>query len=241
MLNFPSRNTDPELMDNPNVDKLVLKSVFKDINRSNRLLGGSQSTIKALASVIETHPRESYTIVDMGSGDGETLRQVVLWARKKELHIKCFGIDLSEKGLQIAIELSSDFPEIQYIKRDILSLHDDEITCDILLCSLTMHHFSNNQIPTFLERFSQLARVAVIINDLERSVLAFYLFKAFSTIFIKTEIAKNDGAISIKSGFTKAELCTFSENITTMNHVIQWKWAFRYIWVMTPKMTNQNL
>ncbi|WP_209400496.1 methyltransferase domain-containing protein [Pseudozobellia sp. WGM2] len=241
MLNFPIRNTDPELMDNPNVDELVLEKVFQDINKSNRLLGGIQSTIKALESVIDVYPKESYTILDMGSGDGETLRQVVLWARRKGLIIECFGVDLSEKGLEIAAELSSDFPEIQYLKCDILSLHDDVITCDVLLCSLTMHHFSNHQIPIFLERFTQLAHVAVIINDLERSVLAFYLFKAFSAIFIKTEIARNDGAISIKSGFTKAELHAFSKNITTMKHDIQWKWAFRYVWVMTPKTANQNL
>ena len=240
MLNFSKRNTEPELMDNPSVDEKVLSKVFQDINRSNRVLGGNRITISMLNELITAHPKESYTIIDMGCGDGCILRQVVLWARKREIHVECFGIDLSEKALAIARTKSADFSEIRYLKQDILTLDPRDLGCDILLCTLTMHHFDNQQIPIFLKQFVELAGIGIIINDLQRSPLAYYLFKAISVIFVRTKIAKRDGLVSIQSGFKKSELAEFSENLPSMVHKIQWKWAFRYVWVMTSERLTKS-
>ena len=103
-----------------------------------------------------------------------------------------------------------------------------------------MHHFSNEQIPIFLSQFTNLAKIGVIINDLQRSALAYYLFKGFSAIFIKTKIAKHDGLISIKSGFKKKDLITFSKDLSHSAHTINWKWAFRYVWVMQTTQLSQS-
>ena len=235
MADFSTRNTDAELMDDPLVEEKVLKKVFEDINRSNRLLSGNRVTIQSVAKLVADYPQESYTILDVGCGDGTMLRKLVLWARNRKIKIKCVGIDLSEKGLTIADEMSQHFPEIRYLKQDILNLEPAHLHCDILLCTLTMHHFLNHQIPVFLGKFGKLAHIAVVINDLHRSALAYYLFNVFSLIFVRTEIAKRDGLISIQSGFTKSELIAFSRNLPLLGHDIKWKWAFRYVWVMRTK------
>lgn len=235
MLDFSTRNRDSELMDDPLVEDMVLKKVFEDINRTSRLLSGNNVTIGSMAKLVADYPQESYTILDVGCGDGTMLRKLVLWARKRGIKMECIGVDLSEKGLTIAKEMSEHFPEIRYLKQDILKLDPANLHCDILLCTLTMHHFLNHQIPVFLEKFGKLAHIAVVINDLQRSVLAYYLFKVFSLIFVRTAIAKHDGLISIQSGFTKSELIAFSRNLPLIAHDIKWKWAFRYVWVMRTK------
>jgi len=235
MLDFSTRNRDSELMDDPLVEDKVLKKVLEDINRTNRLLSGNHVTLGSMAKLVTDYPQESYTILDVGCGDGTMLRKLVLWARKRGIKMECIGIDLSAKGLTIAKEMSEHFPEIRYLKQDILKLDPANLHCDILLCTLTMHHFLNHQIPVFLEKFGKLAHIAVVINDLQRSVLAYYLFKVFSLIFVRTAIAKHDGLISIQSGFTKSELIAFSRNLPLITHDIKWKWAFRYVWVMRTK------
>lgn len=235
MPDFSNRNRDSELMDDPLVEDKVLKKVFEDINRTNRLLSGNNVTIGSTAKLVADYPQESYTILDVGCGDGTMLRKLVLWARKRGIKMKCIGVDLSEKGLAIAKEMSLHFPEIRYLKQDILKLDPNNLHCDILLCTLTMHHFLNEQIPVFLEKFEKLAHIAVVINDLQRSVMAYYLFKLFSFIFVRTKIAKHDGLISIQSGFRKPELIDFSRNLPLIAHDIKWKWAFRYVWVMRTK------
>lgn len=238
MADFSIRNREPELMDDCDVDGSTLSKVLIDIDRTNSLLGGNAITVKSVERLIREHNQEAYTILDMGCGNGNILREIVKSARRSGIGITAIGIDMSEQGLAIARAASTNFPEIRYVNQDILALAPDELGCDILLCTLTMHHFYNEKIPAFLQQFIQLARIGIVINDLQRSAIAYHLFKGFSTIFIRTEIAKHDGLISIQSGFTKAELEGFAKNLPLVRHEIQWKWAFRYLWIMRTQRQN---
>ncbi|MGB5820034.1 MAG: methyltransferase domain-containing protein [Saonia sp.] len=226
------RSTEPELMDDPAIAEDILTEVLKDIDRSNRMLGGNRVTIKEVGRLIAEYPRESYTIVDMGCGDGSMLREVALFCRKHHINVSLIGVDLSDKAIGIAKEASTEFSEIRFLQQNILDLKANDLGCDIMLCTLTMHHFTNEQIPIFLKQFIKLAKIGVVINDLERSISACYLFMVFRAIFIKSQIAKYDGLISIKSGFTKRELRVFSKDFPEVHHTILWKWAFRYVWVI---------
>ncbi len=238
MASFSKRNRDPELMDDCGVDGNTLRKVLDDIDRSNNLLGGNRITINGVERLIREHSQISYTILDMGCGNGNMLREIVKLGRRLGVTIEAIGIDLSEKSLEIAKVASYDFPEIRYLKQDILALAPDELQCDILLCTLTMHHFYDENIPVFLNQFTKLASIGIVINDLQRSPLAYHLFKGFSTIFIRTRIAKHDGLISIQSGFKKTELEGFAKDLPSVQHEIQRKWAFRYLWIMRTRRLN---
>jgi 2-polyprenyl-3-methyl-5-hydroxy-6-metoxy-1,4-benzoquinol methylase len=219
-------------MDDPDIKKDLLHDVLRDVNKVNYLLGGNRITIRAMAKLISTHPQENYHILDVGCGDGSMLRKAALYCRKHGIRASLTGIDLSEQALVIAREKSKAFNEICYLRQDILSLPQSNLACDIILCTLTMHHFHSSQIPIFLKSFTEKAAIGVVVNDLQRSGLAYYLFNAFSTIFIRTAMARRDGLISIKSGFTRGELRSFADELGMVRHSIDWKWAFRYLWIM---------
>ncbi len=232
LVDLSHRNTEPELMDNPMIDSDTLKEVLIDLNRVNKMLNGKKITVNAVAQLIKEHPKEVYTIVDMGCGDGWMLRELALFCKKKNIKANFIGVDFSERAIQLAKLASVSYPEIQFLQQDILSLKASDLGCDILMCTLTMHHFNDEQISIFLKKFTNLARFGIVVNDLQRSRLAYYLFTVFGSIFIKTSIAKHDGLISIKSGFTKADLLNLAKGLPHIKHRIQSKWAFRYIWLM---------
>lgn len=232
MIDFSERNTEREWMDHPGIAKQLLADVFRDINKVNDLLGGNRGTLKAVAGIIRDCPKGEYSLMDVGCGDGSVLRAIARYGRVKNIRLKLIGVDLNADALAIATEKSGDYPEISFAKQDILTLSEENEVCDILLCTLTMHHFSDRQIPLFLKKFVSMAAIGIVINDLQRSRLAYYLFKGFSAIFMGTDIAKHDGQISIQSGFTKNELRGFSGMFPGLCHKISWKWAFRYVWVM---------
>jgi heme/copper-type cytochrome/quinol oxidase subunit 2 len=45
-------------------------------------------------------------------------------------------------------------------------------------------------------------------------------------------MSREDGLISILRGFRKLELEQFSKQMQFKNYTIQWKWAFRYQWII---------
>lgn len=231
---FGTRSTEPELMDDFQEGIHRLRPVFADINRVNRVLGGNRITLTAITRLMEAHPKENYTIVDMGCGDGAMLREIADLCRKRRVPVRLIGIDLNGEALQLAVEASSNYPEIEYRNEDILNIVTEDLHCDILITTLCMHHFSEEELPIFLNKFVELGKVGIVINDLHRSRLAYYLFQLFSSIFIKTKVAKIDGLISISKGFIKSDLLSYAKNLPRVSHHISWKWAFRYLWVMQP-------
>lgn len=234
LIDLTKRSEQPELMDDFREGLQALRIVFDDINRVNAILGGNNITINAVARLIKENPKESYTIVDMGCGDGNMLREVARYCRKKNHAIKLIGIDLNQEALQLASEASKDYPEIEYQHRDILGIQSTDLNCDIVINTLCMHHFLDKDLLTFLKKFNELAGIGVVINDLQRSRWAYYLFKLFSLIFIKTKTAQIDGLISISKGFVKSDLIQYSDRLLLVQHEIKWKWAFRYVWIMQP-------
>lgn len=230
--NFSTRSKETEIMDDLNNHPENLSEILEDIDRVNALLGGFTITLNAIKHLISNKPKPSYTVVDFGCANGRMLRFLAAYFRERTIKINLIGVDLNEKALEIAKNKSGDFPEIRYYKKNILDMDFKESDCDIVISTLTLHHFEDAQIKELIGHFFKIASIGLVINDLQRSAIAYYLFKLFSRIFIKTEVAKTDGLISIKRAFKKSELLNYARAIPTAKHQIKWKWAFRYVWTL---------
>ncbi|MDF4202873.1 methyltransferase domain-containing protein [Maribacter sp. SA7] len=235
MVDFTQRSSEVEIMDTFSGTTNELETILQDINRVNRLLGGYSITLDAVFELISSNLKESYTILDMGCAEGTMLRKLADEARKRNIKLKLIGIDFNDQGLQLAKQYPSDYPEISYLNTDILETDFSDWKIDVVMTTLTLHHFTDDGVVQFVNRFVSIAKLGVVINDLQRSPVAYYLFKAFSFFFIKTEIGKKDGLLSILRAFKKEELQHFAHQVTNASHHIKWKWAFRYVWVLKKK------
>jgi len=140
------------------------------------------------------------------------------------------GIDANQRTIDYAIELSQQYPEISFLKQDVLAEEFYTIKYDIALCTLFLHHFEDETAVRFLKRVLENAKLGLVVNDLQRSALAYNLFKLI-TIPVKNEMVKNDGLISIKRGFKKKDLENYAHQLGCES-TIKWKWAFRYQWIL---------
>lgn len=225
------RSLEPEIMDDFDFKGEELRITLDDLERVNSLLGGNQISIDGLKK-LNLDPTREISIVDVGCGNGAMLRKIADWGRREKLKLKLTGVDANAHAIKIACHFSQDYPELEFLTQNIFSAEFRNSQFDVLMCTLTLHHFKDSQIPEILHQFYDQSNIAVIINDLQRSVLAYRLFKLFCAVFVQNEIARKDGLISILRGFKEQDINKYMNTIKVDTYSIQWKWAFRYLWII---------
>lgn len=234
MISTTHRSDAPELMDDFNMEGEVLRDALDKIASINQLLGGNKVTLDGVKSLIKSKPKQDIIrITDIGCGSGDMLRTLATYAKKHQLNFLLKGIDANGFTIDHARDLSTAYENITYECKDILN-HDNE-ECDIMLCTLTLHHFKDEEIIAFLQNYMQLAKVGIVINDLNRNAIAYYLFKAICIVFRLNDMSREDGLVSILRGFKKADLLAYSKVLKPRFFSIKWKWAFRYQWIIKTK------
>jgi 2-polyprenyl-3-methyl-5-hydroxy-6-metoxy-1,4-benzoquinol methylase len=234
LLNTKYRTDEPETMDDFAMEGEMLRDALDKIAKINQLLGGNQLTLRGVQELIGNISKATaITIVDVGCGNGDMLRTLAVYGLKNNLNFQLIGIDANNFTVKHAQQLSQNYPNISYQCEDIFDKSFKELKYDIVLCTLTLHHFKDNEIIHLLNVFNANSNIGIVINDLHRSAIAYRLFQALCFVFRLNDMSREDGLISILRGFKKVELVNFSKKINFSNYKIQWKWAFRYQWIIS--------
>ncbi|CAL66584.1 methyltransferase domain-containing protein [Christiangramia forsetii] len=229
-----SRRTDKsEIMDDFDLQGNELRRTLKDLENINAWLGGNKITINGIEKLLENQSNSRrIRIADIGCGNGAMLRKIAKWGKRKDYNLELIGIDANAHAVEIARELSGDFDNISFEELNIFSDSFKNMNFDIILCTLTLHHFKDKQIVDLLKQLYNQSKLGVVINDLHRNSSAYILFQAFCVVFVNNEIARKDGLTSILRGFKKRDIQNFAKKVAAKNHEISWKWAFRYQWII---------
>ena len=227
------RSTAPEIMDDFAMEGEILRDALDKIASINQLLGGNKVTLDGVKTLITGKPFDQVIrITDIGCGNGDMLRTLADYAKKQGLHFILKGIDANKFTINHAESLSVNYPNITYACKDIFEDLNKDEPCDIMLCTLTLHHFKDEEIIDLLNNFNRSATMGIVINDLQRSAVAYYLFKALCYVFRLNDMSREDGLVSILRGFKRADLLRYSKQLNLKSSSIKWKWAFRYQWII---------
>ncbi|WP_298303948.1 methyltransferase domain-containing protein [Flavobacterium sp.] len=232
-INTKYRTDAIEIMDDFALEGEVLRDALDKIAKINQLLGGNKLTLQGVQSLmIKVSPSKEVTIVDIGCGNGDMLRALADFATNNNLKFKLIGIDANQFTINHAKELSKQYQNITYQCEDIFDDKFKDLKYDIALFTLTLHHFKDAEIIKLVSVFYENASIGIVINDLQRSAIAYRLFQGLCFVFRLNKMSKEDGLVSILRGFKKEELESFSKKLNLKKYSIQWKWAFRYQWII---------
>ena len=205
-------------MDDFAMEGEILQDALDKIARINQLLGGNQLTLQGVQNLIAKIPKTTeITIVDVGCGNGDMLRILADYGLKNHFNFKLIGIDANNFTINYARELSKNHPNISFQCEDIFSEAFAELQYDIILCTLTLHHFKCDEITSLITVFNINSRIGFVINDLHRSIVSYRLFQVLCFVFRLNSMPKKDGLVSILRGFKKEELVLVYEYITRKN------------------------
>jgi len=233
LLNTLYRSEEEEIMDDFAMEGEILKNALDKIAKINQLLGGNTLTLRGVQELIATIPNKTeISIIDVGCGNGDMLRTLADYGLKNNLNFQLIGIDANAFAINYAQKLSNNYPNISFRCENVFGKAFEELKCDIILSTLTLHHFKDDEIMELMTVFNANSQIGIVINDLHRSIISYRLFQVLCFVFQLNTMSRKDGLISILRGFKKEDLVHFSKKLKFTNDKIQWKWAFRYQWIV---------
>src|SRR6266513_3704005 len=146
------RSFDPtvlEMMDRDQPPSAELERDLERIRQLNRWFGSYHLVLAFIRSWIRS--ADKLRVVDLATGSGDIPRLIVDYARRIGANVEIDALDRQPATLAIAERLSVNYPEISYREANILEWNSIE-TYDIALCTLALHHFSNEDAARILHK-----------------------------------------------------------------------------------------
>ncbi|HEY3900066.1 MAG TPA: methyltransferase domain-containing protein [Chthoniobacter sp.] len=199
---------DPELMDRPQPVSPALEVDLRNLASLNRWFGSHRITRKFLSQWLV--PEGNYRVLDLCTGAGDIPRVMVDWARSVGVSLRVDAVDANVSTLEIAGRASEGYPEIQFIRGDVLKFEARE-TYDLVTCSLSLHHFSETDAIALLRRCRDLSHRFVLVGDLERTIQAMIGVQLLTTFFYRLPMTRSDAVTSVQRAFSFAELHALAE------------------------------
>lgn len=200
------RQFDPsvlEIMDRPQPVSSELERDLRNLRQLNRWFGSYALIANFLRRWVK--PGDRLRVVDLATGSADIPRLVVDHAREVGAKIEVDALDMQPATLAIARRLSSDYPEISFFEANMLEWQSDA-PYDIVLCSLVLHHFNEDDAVRVLQRCRELSKKFVLVSDLRRGWLASVGVYLLTTLLFREPMTKFDGRLSAARAFSFREM-----------------------------------
>lgn len=226
----PARQRGTEYLDDPGLDAAIRRRSHRDIARANRFLGGSRALAGGLAAAFRLAPSRTLTLLDVGTGSGETLSLAAAVARDQGVRLSTVGLDIDELMMRTARALRPG----AWVCGSALQLPIATRGVDVVTCSLLLHHFEEPALVTLIREADRVARHRVIVHDLRRSYVAAAGLWAISWPLGFHPVSRHDGVTSVLRGFTDAELSHLVTGTVGVTPQVSRYLGFRLLATWTP-------
>lgn len=190
-----------ELMDAPDLAPATFDAVLADLATVNTVTLAPRPTLAFLARVVGN--RESFSLLDVGFGQGDMLRRIARWAARRGKEARLVGVDLNPRSKHAAGSATDPALPITYLTGDYADLAGQEWDC--VVSSLVAHHMTHEQLVAFLRFMEAEARAGWLINDLHRHAFAYLGYPLLARLFGWHEIVRKDGQTSIARSYRPDE------------------------------------
>ncbi len=181
----------------------AFENELRHLEEINRYFGSHRLIRKFLQAWL--NPGRCYRVLDLCTSSGDIPRVMVDWARRNDITLRIDAVDANASALEVARGLSASYPEIRYLRGDVRTFESDA-TYDLVCCSLSLHHFGDDDALRVLRRCRQLSHRFAVVADLERSVATSIGVRLLTSFLYREPHTRADALVSARRAFSFREL-----------------------------------
>jgi ubiquinone/menaquinone biosynthesis C-methylase UbiE len=203
------RVVEDEWLDHDRGTPAEIDAALDSVTLANQRFGGVRLHARLLHRALDCAPREQQPhILEVASGRADVLQAALL---RLAVPADVTLLDRSAVHLPDPRAWPAKLPAPSVVTGDALDLPFPDSSVDIVSCCLFLHHLEPPQVARYLEEAQRVARVAVIINDLERSAVH-YRLALLNRAIDRSRISRHDGPVSVRRAYTYHELARMLTN-----------------------------
>jgi len=186
-------------------DLRELEASLAHVHGVNRWLGGLRALRRHLRPLLGE--RSPVWILDVGTGAGAVPAALHRWARRRGADWRFVGLDLHPQMLHLARAGRREGRSVTFVQGDALRLPFRDHAFTAACCTLTLHHFDDEDAVRLLRELARVSRHLVLVNDLERHPLNHLGARLLAcTVWRSNPLTRHDGPLSVLRAFRPGEL-----------------------------------
>ena len=180
-----------------------VQSALRSLRFVNRWFGGNRLHRILLEAIAERTGTPEISVLEVAAGHAEVLKAAALVLNERGVTVQATLLDRQSSHLPTSWPAGLPKPEV--LAGDALALPLADKSMDVVSCCLFLHHLDVEQAIQFLREATRVARVAVLVNDLERTRLHYLLARLFALVD-PSRLSRHDGPVSVRQAHSRAEL-----------------------------------
>ena len=177
---------------------------LESIRRVNRFFGGNRVHAELLGRVASRMGAGRMHVLEVASGHGDVLQAAALQLRARGVELRVTLLDRSAQHFPGEGEWDCRLAAPEKIEGDALRIPLKDASVDVVSSCLFLHHLDEREAGEFLREALRVARVAVVVNDLERTRVH-YLLARGRALVDSSRISRHDGPVSVGRAYTRGE------------------------------------
>ncbi len=223
-----------ELMDDPGLDRASHVHALRALGRAAAVSRTAASVWPAIRAAARRQADRPLRVLDIACGGGDVAVEVARRLARAGIAGEVVGCDVSPVALEYATALAArrHVERVRFTRLDVL--RDSWPTgFDVVMCSLFLHHLSDEEAVTVLRRMGEAAGQGVVVSDLRRTTLGSVFAWAGCHLLSRSRVFHVDGLRSVNAAFTTAEALTLAQAAGLVTATATHRWPQRFVLTWT--------
>ncbi len=227
MPGLAERRRQAEVMDQPGLDRGEHTQALEALRRINRISLVADTLWKEIRAYCKAHPGP-VRLLDVATGGGDLPIRLARKARAEGIDLEVSACDISPVALAHAEEQArvAGVP-VRFFLHDGIAAAPPQ-GYNILTSTLFLHHLDEPEAIAFLRGLGESGDL-VLVDDLERSRLGYWLAWLGVRLLSRSKVAHVDGPMSVEGAFTLAEARRLADEAGWTRTSLRRRWPCRFL------------